>query len=100
MSNPVNNKVPITAFIVGVILFIVSPKISAIFAVAGAFILGASQIRFIYKNEGMMGLVAPTKTMFREISGSESLPFKIGAAMFLSPLLSVILKTLVLHANS
>lgn len=94
------NKVPIIAFVIGVILFIISPKLSVVFAVAGAFILGVSQIRFLYKNEGIMGLFVLTKTMVREMSGSEALPFKVGAAMLLSPLLSIIVKTLVVHANS
>ncbi|WP_019606039.1 hypothetical protein [Teredinibacter turnerae] len=94
------NKVPAIVFIVGVILFVISPKLSAIFAVSGALIMCASQIRFMYKNEGIMGLIVPTKTMFRKMSGSEMQPFKIGAAMLLSPLLSVIVKTIVLNANS
>ena len=94
------NRVPVIVFIVGVLLFAVSPELSALFAVTGAITLAVSQIRFMYKNEGIMGLVVPTKSIFKEMSFSEAMPFKVGAAMLLSPLLAVIVKTLVLHANS
>ncbi|WP_211232704.1 hypothetical protein [Marinobacterium litorale] len=100
MSNQVKSKVPVIVFIVGVLLFVVSPKLSVVFAVTGAITLAVSQIRFMFKNEGIIGLVVPTKSMFKEMSSSEALPFKVGAAMLLSPLLAVIVKTLVLHANS
>ena len=100
MSNPVNSKVPAIVFAVGVILFIISPKISAVYAVSGALILSVSQMRFMLKNEGVKGLLIPTKTACRKMSGAEAFPFKIGAAMLLSPLMSIIVTTLVLHANS
>ncbi len=85
-------QLAIVAFILGVVMFLASPIIAAIYAISGFIFFGISAqiIMVLHRNDPDAQNIFPALGFDGEISEKEAIPLFVGLGMVSSPLVAAL----------
>ena len=85
-------RLSIVAFVIGIVMFLTSPKIAAIYAISGLilFVISAQIIKVLHRNGPGTQNIFPLLGFDGEISEKEAIPLFIGLGMTSSPIVAAL----------